>query len=180
MKQLISRACSALGILFILWGGFLLWRRYDPHWLVIAHAQKKESLTPAYVPAMPVGITIPSANVRLPVFPAEVKNNVWEETTAGVSYLRRSPKPGDIGNSILYGHNWPTLLGNLRTVKPGDTIQIEFDKSPAKTFIVAFVNTVSPDETYILQPTADRRITLYTCTGLFDSKRLVITAILNE
>ncbi len=62
----------------------------------------------------------------------------------------------------MYGHNWPTLLGDLTDVTPGDSIIIEYQNAKPRTFTVAFINTVSPDQKSIMLTTNDSRITLYT------------------
>ena len=177
MRIFIGKLSILLSIALFLWGGFLSIRRFNPHLLARVNAQKAIPVRPSTVDAMPVAIEIPSINVNLPIIGANITNGIWETTDVGISYILRSPRPGNIGNSILYGHNWPVLLGNLNKVKPGDIITIRFDKSASKTFTVHFITTVEPDDIHILKQTTDSRITLYTCIGLFDSKRLVITAI---
>jgi len=90
--------------------------------------------------------------------------------------LLDSPIPGRIGNSIFYGHNWTSLLGNLVNAKPGQEISIAFGSGEIERFKISYVQVVKPSQTDILNQTNDRRITLYTCTGFLDSKRLVVVA----
>jgi len=105
-------------------------------------------------------------------------NDEWETTDKGVSFLDTSAIPGQLGNSIMYGHNWNSLLGNLKNVSPGQKIEI-IDKNGLVTeFIVEIVQEVDPSNSDILAPTNDKRLTLYTCSGFLDSKRLVVTAFL--
>jgi len=68
-------------------------------------------------------------------------------------------------------------LGKLPKVKPGQEITIVFTDGSSKIFTIEYTSVVTPDQTHILNPTADSRITLYTCTGLFDNKRFVVTAV---
>jgi LPXTG-site transpeptidase (sortase) family protein len=123
-------------------------------------------------------IKIPSIEKELKIIPSKVVNNRWESTKKGVSYLETSPIPSEIGNSIIYGHNYPNLLKDLTKVKVGDEIAIVFENGGEKKFDVIFTQEVRPDQSTILNSTSDRRITLYTCSGFLDSKRFVITAIL--
>ena len=116
----------------------------------------------------------------LEIIPSKITNNTWEATSQGVSHLSSSPIPGEKGNSILYGHNWTNLLGNLTKIKPGAEINIILKNREKKIFIVEYVSIVGPNDTQILADTDDTRITLYTCTGFLDSKRFVVTALLKN
>ena len=44
--------------------------------------------------------------------------------------------------------------------------------------MIEYTQVVTPDQTHILAPSDDRRVTLYTCTGFLDRKRFVVTATL--
>ena len=128
----------------------------------------------------PIRITISAVGINLPIYTATIKNNIWQTTDLGASYLTSSPLPGKTGNSIVYGHNWTSLFGNLVNVKVGDKVVVTYPDHTTKTFVIAYTSVVSPDEGSILNPTTDKRITMYTCTGLFDSKRFVAVAILQS
>lgn len=119
-------------------------------------------------------------NKVLPVYMAEVANNRWETTDKGISYLRSSAIPGEIGNSIFYGHNWKSILADLPTIEPGDMIVLSMDDGSALRYEVEFIQIVEPTDTNILNQSEDMRLTLYTCTGFLDSKRFVVTAILRS
>jgi LPXTG-site transpeptidase (sortase) family protein len=111
------------------------------------------------------------------VIPAQIVNGHWQTTPSGVSYLTISARPGQSGNSIFYGHNWPRLLGGLKKIKPGSVIVVytSADHFPV-VFRVAQVKTVSPNDVSILASTDRPQLTLYTCIGFSDSQRLVVIA----
>lgn len=125
----------------------------------------------------PVSLRIKSLSVNLPILSSKIVNGSWETTKTGVSYLSLSPIPGSHGNSILYGHNYPNLLGNLTHIKNGDEIEIVFSDQSVKRFKVAYFQTVTPDETHVLSSSGDARLTIYTCTGFLDLKRFVVIAV---
>lgn len=175
--NLFSRISILLGIMLLFFGAYLMYERNNPKRLEFKTIGRASSTVPDKYPTM---IFIPKLNTKLAVFPAQVKNGNWDATTKGISYLSSSPTPGDAGNSILYGHNYPNLLGNLPEIKPGDEIIITLNDNQAKKFVVKYTSVVSPDQTQILKPSSDTRITLYTCTGFLDSKRFVVTAILKS
>ncbi len=125
---------------------------------------------------LPYSLEIPSIHANLPIIPALIQGKTWETTTKGVSYLKTTPIPGEKGNSVIYGHNWKTILGDLTQVKPGQKIIITMNDGVKKEFKVEYTATVDPSQTYIIDNTKDTRITLYTCTGFLDSKRFVVVA----
>lgn len=165
-----------LGFLFAIFGGYLIYQRYNPQKLSFDIKYDSVLKPLNYSGAIPVAISIQSQKIELPIIPSEIRNNKWEATTKGVSYLKGSALPGEKGNSILYGHNWPNLLGNLSKVKPGDKITINFQDNSSKDFLVEYTAKVKPDQTSVLESSLDNRITLYTCSGFLDSLRLVVVA----
>lgn len=157
-----------------------LWQSYNPNRLAFAQTTNdvvnvapQSSLGAAQ--SLPVRLTIPRLMLSLPIEPARASGGSWEVTTKGVSYLISSPKPGEKGNSVLYGHNWQSLLGPIRSLHVNDTIQIVYPHE-TKSFTVVYTAEVTPDSTYLIENTSDTRLTLYTCSGFLDSKRFVVTA----
>lgn len=179
MTAFFPKILITLGILILSLAGYEFRQRTVPQNLAFNLSQPL-SIASQSSNLKPTGILIKDLNINLKVYPAKITGKRWESTEKGVSYLASSPPPGEKGNSIFSGHNWQNLLGNLTHAKPGDKIQILFENNSVKTFIVQKTSVVSPDQTSVLDPSEDRRITLYTCTGLFDSKRFVVTALLKE
>lgn len=166
-----------LGLLFIVFSGFLFSQRYSTRTIEFENLAVN---TYADSNVTPVRIIIPTLGIDQGIYGARITNGKWESTKQGVSYLSSSAVPGDSGNSILYGHNFPSLLGNLPKIKPGDKIEVELSNGEKKVFLVEYTSVVTPDQTHILNETKDSRITLYTCTGFLDSKRFVATALLSK
>jgi len=175
MDSKFPRFLMALGTAFLLFGMFLLWQRYSPQKLSF---NNYKSAPVNYLNQVPSEIIIPSIKVDLPIYPAQIKNNLWEATTKGASYLVSSPLPGEPGNSIIYGHNWTSLLGPLTGVRPGQKVVVVFSNKEKKTFVINYTSVVSPSDTSILESTAGSKVTIYTCTGFLDTKRFVATATL--
>ncbi|MBI4080860.1 MAG: sortase [Candidatus Levybacteria bacterium] len=180
MKRLLSKVFIASGIALLLFSSYLFWQRNNPNRLAFATEDISAANTYSEAVNMPTSLTIPSIQKTLPVIPMTLQNSTWSVTPDGVSYLSTSPLPGNPGNSILYGHNWPNLLGKLVLVKPGDSLLLTFKDGKTKQFTVQTTQEVSPSDTSVLKNTPDRRLTLYTCSGFLDSKRFVVTAVLVE
>ena len=127
--------------------------------------------------AFPVSMALPAININLPIIPNHIRNGKWDEIPNGISFLLQSSVPGRPGNSVFYGHNWPNLLGRLKDSKANDPLIVRYTDGSEKEFVIRQVNKVLANDIRILENTADTRITLYTCIGLFDSHRLVVIAV---
>jgi len=170
---------TGLGVSLIIFGSFLVFQRNNPN--RISFAKDEVGLVNVEThKKLPVRIIIPSLGIDLPIVESEIKDGKWEVTDIGVSYLKTSPVAGEIGNSVLYGHNWSNLLGNLIKVKTGDEIEVYFSDGNIKRFVVTLIQEVKPNDISVLKSTTDQRITLYTCSGFLDSKRFVVTALLKK
>ena len=175
MKRVFSNLLFIIGIFSFLATGYLIGERTFPKNLSF---QGDAGLVSACIDhnKIPIGIRIPSLSINLPIIPSVIRNGIWETTMNGASYLLTSPVPGQKGNSIIYGHNYSNLLGKLPAIKPGQEIDIYYNDMSMKRFRVEYTSVVDPSQTDVLKQTNDKRITIYTCTGLFDSKRFVTVA----
>jgi LPXTG-site transpeptidase (sortase) family protein len=173
MKRYFDTVILGLGIFFLIFSGYLVFERQTPRNLVFAETSNNKVMSP-------IRLIISSIGIDLPILPAQIIDRKWDITKDGVSYLTTTPVPGSQGNSVMYGHNWNNLLGSLEQVKTGDEIEVKNSNGVTHTYIVHFVSIVTPDETHIYNNTSDYRLTIYTCIGFLDSKRLVVTAILQS
>lgn len=176
MSSFPSKLLIILGIIILFFGFNLIWQRYSPKKLEFNNYSNSFGYTTAG--AIPKQIIIPSLKLSLPIYPAQIHSKYWDATDKGVSYLVSSPIPGSKGNSIVYGHNWQSLLGSLPKIKPNDKIEVILDSGEKKIFKVQSTAIVGPDQTSILKDSTDARITIYTCTGFLDSQRFVAVATL--
>ncbi len=179
---------TAFGITCLLLSAYLIYERTNPNNLSFPDfVQEREGFTLKVHPegqnsgkTQPLAITLPTLNKTLPIYPSSVSKDTWQTSASGVSYLSSSSLPGEKGNSILYGHNWPNLLGGLAKIRPGDDITVVFTDGSVREFVVAYTTTVSKSQVEILKSSEDSRLTLYTCSGFLDSQRFVVTAKLKE
>lgn len=86
------------------------------------------------------------------------------------------------GNLVIAGHRFKylppnqTTLYNLDQLTTGDAVTLWWNGEP-HVYAVAKSFTVDRDAVEILNPTAEPQLTLYTCTDLNASHRLVIIAL---
>jgi len=176
VKKQVSLLLIVLSVFFLTAAGYFLWERYTPARLAF-NLKNTPQTQSSLGPHQPTRLKISDIKVDLPIFPAKIRSGNWEATTQGVSYLASTPIPGEPGNSVIYGHDYLSLLGNLTKLGQGASIQIVYADGSHRNFAVVSRLVVSPSQTEILNNTADTRLTIYTCTGFFDSQRLVLTAV---
>lgn len=177
MRILTGRTMMLTGVILIVMAGYLFYQRINPNRLKFDNYTPPNEVSTDIPAGAPKRIIIKELGINLEIVPANIIQDHWQTTFDGVSYLASSPIPGTAGNSIMYGHNWKSLLGNLKNAKPGQTIRVIDNSGHVTNFEINYVQTVDPDDKSILDQTDDSRLTLYTCTGFLDSKRLVVTAI---
>lgn len=178
MNRYYSLILIGVGIFLWLVAAGCYWQRITPKRLkfekadeVLLREEHKEGAV------VPIELSIESVGMRLAVYGANNEGDKWETTKGGVSYLSGSAIPGERGNSIFYGHNWKSLLGDLGKVKPGEMVEITMSDGSERMFVVKYVQEVSPRETEILRENNERRVIIYTCSGFLDRKRVVVTAL---
>lgn len=123
----------------------------------------------------PVRIIIASVNIDLPVKEARVVNGYWEVFPDRAGFGLGSTYPGEIGNQVIFAHARTGLFLPLKKVKIKDKI-IVASKTKLFTYQVTVIKEVNPDNTDIIGMTDEKTLTLYTCTGFSDSKRLIVVA----
>ena len=106
-----------------------------------------------------------------------------------VAALRKGPghQPGTAplgapGNAVIGGHR--TTYGapfyRLDELEPGDAITVQLPAGELR-YTVTRSEVVEPTDVWILEPTPDDRLTLFTCTPRFSAaQRLVVTAALEN
>lgn len=124
----------------------------------------------------PVSIRIPSVNMSLDVSEGAIIEGVWQISKAGASHLNVSANPGEGGNTVIYGHNKNSLFGPIRWLERGAEIELEDERGNKFNYIVSETLEVAPDKIDYVLPKGEETLTLYTCSGFFDSKRFIVVA----
>lgn len=125
----------------------------------------------------PTRITIPSLSLSLPVAPANIADNRWTLYEDKVSWLVTSKTPGG-GNVILFAHNREELFGDLKNLRLGERITVE-SAGQKYSYLVKEKRKVTPSDVEAVL-SEENRLTLYTCEGSFDQKRLIVIASLEK
>jgi LPXTG-site transpeptidase (sortase) family protein len=127
----------------------------------------------------PVAVAIPKIGVQSDVVSLGVEpDGTLEAPKTGdvVGWYLQSARPGQAGNFVASGHlDWnrqPAVFWQLRSLQPGDQIQVVAADGQRYTYSVEWIRSVSAQTTdldTILGPTTQRLLTLITCGGAFDS-----------
>lgn len=126
---------------------------------------------------VPTKITMNSAKIDLVVEAGQIVDGVWQISYKNATYLTGSSLPTKNGNVVIYGHNKKAIFGKLPLVKRHDEITVTVKDGREFKYKVSDVITVTPDQIDTVSPTDYPILTIYTCTGFLDSKRLVVKAI---
>jgi LPXTG-site transpeptidase (sortase) family protein len=170
--HLLAIAGLVVGIQLMLASGwYLLYRR------TILSFQVSPSVVSEIRKEAPAQIRIEgTVQIEVPVTQGVIKEGIWEVSDTSVVHLATSAYPEQPGNIIMYGHNTKHIFKNLPSVKPGDTITLATESHLERRYTVTEVMTVDPTDIEVVLPTDYEVLTVYTCTGLFDSKRFVVKA----
>ncbi len=124
----------------------------------------------------PQHLTIADAQIDLAIQPALIKDGIWQISDNSASHLFSSARPTQGDNIVIYAHNKKNLFANLRQVKVGEVVKLTTQSGREYLYEVKETKVVKPSEIAEVLPTETEVLTLYTCTGLFDTQRLVVKA----
>lgn len=123
----------------------------------------------------PERILIPSLGMDLKIEKSKIIGGYWEVFSDKAGWGEGSGFPGQPGNQVIFAHAREGFFLPLRLIEVGTNIYILTD-SDWYEYKVTGINEVSPDQIEVIAPTEDETLTLYTCSGYKDSKRLIVTA----
>lgn len=125
---------------------------------------------------MPIRIIAPKVDIDIKITPSKVIDGYWEISEQDASYGLGSGLPGTASNTVIFAHAREGLFYNLKDIKKDDIIYV-FTKNKWHRYKVNEIIAIFPDQKEVILPTKKETLTLYTCTGFNDEKRLVVIAI---
>ena len=125
--------------------------------------------------ALPVRIIIPELGIDLDVQESKIVNGYWEVPEDKAAWGEGSGVPGYVGNQVIFAHARDGLFSNLENVETGMKIYVLTDDD-WYTYEVGEIKEVYPNQTEVIAPTEHEQLTLYTCSGYKDSKRLIVVS----
>jgi LPXTG-site transpeptidase (sortase) family protein len=170
---------KAIGIFFVFLSLFiLLFPSYIRHSSELNPVKVNFELkkTQAETGLVPDRIILPDVNINAVVKEAKIENGYWQVFEDTASYGQGSASLGEKGNMVIFAHARSELFYNLRDIKKDDLVFV-YHRKNKYTYKVKEVKSVFPNDTSVIAPTKDQRLTLYTCIGFYDEKRLVVIAM---
>lgn len=125
--------------------------------------------------ALPERVLIPGVGIDLPVSEAKIVNGYWEVFEDKAAWGEDSGLPGTTGNQVIFAHAREGLFLPLKDVKEGQKVYVFTDEN-WYSYEVREIKEVYPNQKEVIEPTDDETLTLYTCSGFNDSKRLIIVS----
>ena len=107
--------------------------------------------------------------------PAKVVKGKWEVFEDSAAFGLGSTEPGKAGNTVIFAHARKGLFLPLRDIKNSDKVYV-MTKDKWFAYEVKEIREVYPKQIEVIAPTTDETLTLYTCSGFADSKRLIVIA----
>jgi LPXTG-site transpeptidase (sortase) family protein len=123
--------------------------------------------------SLPKRIIIPSLQIDIPIKLSPVENGYWVVWEKEAGFGQGGAAPGEAGNTVIFAHSTPDLFGPLKDINIGSNIYI-LGQDKYYEYSVVEIKTVMPHEVQVVSPTEDERLTLYTCSGVLDQKRLIV------
>lgn len=123
----------------------------------------------------PQRILIPEIQTDLNVQSAKLVNGYWEVFNDKAGWGEGTGVPGKNGNQVIFAHARDGLFGNLKYSEIGMKIYV-FSKENWYSYEITEIKEVTPDQTEVIEPSDNEMLTLYTCSGFADSKRLIVMA----
>lgn len=123
----------------------------------------------------PIRIIIPGVEVDVAVREAPVVNGYWQVFADTAGFGSGSSYPQENGNTVIFAHAREYLFLPLKQATVGQNIYV-MTKSGWFVYQIKTIKEVVPSQKEVISPTTDATLTLYTCSGFSDSKRLIVTA----
>ncbi len=123
----------------------------------------------------PLRIIIPSLEIDISIKEAKIINGFWELSETTASHGAGTANPGQNGNIVIFAHAREKLFLPLRNIK-SDALVYILTKDSWHRYQVTTTKLVNPNDVMVIAPTKEETLTLFTCSGFLDSKRLIVSA----
>ena len=143
--------------------------------LTYTATKSPEKAKPIVISGEPLRLKIPRLNIDLPVIDGvyDSVSKTWTLTDDSIQFARSTALPSNsAGNTFLYGHNTPAVLGKTIGIQPGDELILETKNN--KTFVYKYRmdRITTPNDTSVFSAEYDSPVlTLLTCSGFWSQDR---------
>jgi len=126
------------------------------------------------IKGVPRHINIPSLGIDTDVVDGlyDSRNGSWtlSEDTAFYATIT-NPANSDSGNTFIYGHNSQKIFGKLLSIQNSAEVIITTDNNYMFTYVYLNTEAVKPTDVFTLDYSGKPRLTLQTCSGIWNQTR---------
>ena len=126
----------------------------------------------------PVRLVIAAARVDLPVQEGHYNpaDQSWSLSGTRVNFAVPSALPNDAGgNTFIYGHNYPYVLGRLPQLKVGDIAQVFTDNGYVFTYTYQTRQSFKPNDASVFRYQGPPILSVQTCDGRWNQLREIFS-----
>lgn len=172
----------ALGITLLIVGVFLVFSRQNKQVSESLATFENEPVkvegfkeTSSEEDKIPTRIVVPKLSIDLLVKKSLIINGYWEVFEDSAAWGDTSGLPGEVGNQVIFAHVREGLFLPLKEIMLDDVVYV-FTDERWYSYKVVEIKEVFPNQVEVIAPTEDETLTLYTCSGYQDTKRLIVVA----
>lgn len=135
------------------------------------------------IAAKPNRIVIPRLEIDLAVTDGDYipSKKTWTLSDNHAQFALPSTLPNDYeGNSLIYGHNYGWVFGDLKSLRAGDTMQLYAENGTIFTYIYQSTRKLKPDDASVFRYDGYPSVSVQTCSGRFNENRQMYDFTLEE
>ena len=143
---------------------------------VQAHSRVPVSTEPKIkvVTAKPTRVVVARIGIDLPIIDGnyDPKKKTWTLSDNRPHFAIPSTVLNDLeGNTLIYGHNYDWIFGDLKKLAPGDVMQLYGDNGKVFTYVYESTQKLKPEDSTVFRFDGKPSATLQTCSGRWNEQR---------
>jgi len=187
-RRALSLVLVLAGVVLLTYVGYSYYSMYHEQQRLAQQweeQQRQAEANPESASAIPVAQDDGLTRVSIPKISLDaiiVEGTSHKQLKLGPGHIKNTPTPGEMGNSVISAHR-DTFFRHLYELNKGDDIIV---RRLGRTFTYQVISKriVEPDDTSVLAPSTDAKLTLITCYPIYyigpAPKRLVVISKLVE
>lgn len=141
---------------------------------VSAPLQASSTVQKEVIQGIPRSIAVPSLGINVAVEDGfyNAETGQWTLSEEAAFYATPTlPVNSEAGNTLIYGHNSQKIFGKLLDIQPGSEVIVTTDNGYVFTYTYQLTQAVSPTDVTPLAYEGKPRLTLQTCSGIWNQTR---------
>lgn len=135
------------------------------------------------VKGTPRHVNVPSLGIDVTVSDGvyNARTAEWTLNESSAFYATPTdPVNSQAGNTLIYGHNSEIIFGKLLKIQPNAEVTVTTDNGYVFTYVYTSTEAVKPTDTHSLMYSGKPRLTLQTCSGIWNQTRQMFYFDLKE